>query len=448
MKFYGRSAELNIIDGWFKATKKGTLFTAITGRRRIGKTRLWLEASKTKENCLYLFCLPGPLKKTLEQIGSQLYELGFTAVPQNLTEFFKAVSVLLKKGTNLTIFFDEIQNLFIEEKGDLALFQRYIDEFKRESYPCQIVFCGSVQTLLHKIFFDEQSPLYGRLEHHIRLAPLGFYVLRDLFKDHGVHKPEDHLRLFSMFGTNARFYEILIQFNIFKVSVEELIEKSFVGLFGLFNDELNKMLLPELKKSSYVYTGILTALGKGIQDATEISNHAGITTSSLGNYLPYLIYDLDLIYKEIPVTEKPSSKNSRYVIKDPFILFWYRYMEKYRTLLELGQTHRVVHEIKVDLPNLEGRVLEMIFREKILADPPMSFDVAGSVFRNRQQIEIDFLLAGEKENRIHAYEIKRGKVDYNLEVNRLISKASRLHFKSIHLRNPQITGEILTLKDM
>ena len=40
--------------------------------------------------------------------------------------------------------------------------------------------------------------------------------------------------------------------------------------------------------------------------------------------------DLDLIHKEIPVTEKPSSKNSRYVIKDPFILFWYRYMEKYR----------------------------------------------------------------------------------------------------------------------
>ncbi len=448
MEFYGRKRELKIIDGWFKAARKGTLFTAIIGRRRIGKTRLWLEASNRKKHCLYLFCLPGPLKKTLEQVEPQLYEIGFTSVPQNLTDFFKAVTLLLSKGTALTIFFDEVQNLFLEKRDDLALFQHYIDEFKRKSYPCVIVFCGSVRTLLHKILFDEQSPLYGRLDQNIRLEPLGFYVLRDIFKDHGIRKSEEHLRLFCMYGTNPRFYEILIQFDILKASTEEMIEKSWLDLLGLFNDELNKMLLPELKKFSHVYTGILSALGKGIQDATEIANQAGINTSSLGNYLPFLIDDLDLVYKEIPVTEKPSSKNSRYVIKDPFILFWYRYIERYRTLLELGQNRRVVREIKADLPNLEGRVLEMIFREKILADPPIEFDVAGSVFRNRQRIEIDFLLAGEKKNRIHAYEVKRGKVNPELEMNRLISKASRLNFKSIRLHNPQITGEILTLQDM
>ncbi len=104
MKFYGRKEEINIIDGWFKAASKGTLFTAIIGRRRIGKTRLWLETSKGKKNCLYLFCLPGPLKKTLEQIEPQLYEIGFTSVPQNLTDFFKAISVLLSKGSFLTTF--------------------------------------------------------------------------------------------------------------------------------------------------------------------------------------------------------------------------------------------------------------------------------------------------------------------------------------------------------
>jgi hypothetical protein len=78
----------------------------------------------------------------------------------------------------------------------------------------------------------------------------------------------------------------------------------------------------------------------------------------------------------------------------------------------------------------------------------MPFDVAGSVFRNRQQIEIDFLLVGEKENRIHNYEVRRGNVDHQLEVNRLTNKVARLHFKPIHLRNPQIAGEILTLEDM
>ena len=448
MKFYDREKELSIIDSWFRASKKGALFTAIIGRRRIGKTRLWLEASKKRKNCLYLFCLPGPQRKTFEQVEAQLYKIGFTSVPQNLTEFFKAVSLFLSKGKEITIFFDEVQNLFVEEKGELALFQHYIDKFKRKRYPSLIVFCGSVRTLLHTILFNEHSPLYGRLDQNIHLEPLGFYVFRDLFVDSGIHKPERHLRLFTMFGTNPRFYEILSQFDLLKARTEEILEKSWLGLMGLFSDELNKMLLPELKKLSHVYTGVLSAMAKGIQDANEIANQAGINTTSLGNYLPFLIEDLDLVYKEIPVTEKYNSKNSRYVIKDPFIYFWYRYVERNRTLLELGQTPRVIRHIMEDLPNLEGKVLEMIFREKILAKPPIEFDVAGSVFKNREGIEIDFLLAAEKENRIHAYEIKRGKIDRGTELNRLIGKAARLNFKSIHLHNPQITGDILTVKDI
>ena len=309
MKFYGRKKELSIISSWFKAVKKGALFTASIGRRRIGKTRLWMEAGKKKKNCLYLFCLPGLQRKTFEQADTQLYEIGFTSVPQNISEFFKAVSLFLSNRKELIIFFDEVQNLFLEDKGELALFQHYIDEFKRKKYPCLIVFCGSARTLLHKILLDEHSPLYGRLDQNIHLEPLGFYVLRDLFVDSGILKPEAHLRLFTMFGTNPRFYEILLQFYLLKADTEEILEKSWLGLMGLFSDELSKMLLPELKKLSHVYTGILSAMAKGIQDATEIASQAGINTTSLGNYLPFLIDDLDLVYKEIPVTEKANSKN-------------------------------------------------------------------------------------------------------------------------------------------
>lgn len=448
MKFYGRENEIKIIKEWFKASEKGALFTSIIGRRRIGKTRLWLEATNKEKNCLYLFCLPGPVSKTFEQIESQLFQIGFASIPRDLTEFFKAVEALLKKKKHITIFFDEVQNLFLETKNDLALFQFYVDEFKRKGYPCLIVFCGSVRSLLHEILFEEHSPLYGRIDQQIPLAPLGFYVLRDIFLDQGIESPERHLRLYSIFGTNPRFYEILIQFDLLDSDLEYLLEKGLFGMTGLFSDELNKMLLPELKKLSPVYNGILMSVAKGMQDSTEIANQAGINTTSLGNYVPFLINTLDLIYKEVPVTEKSSSKNSRYVIKDPFILFWYRYVARYRTMMEMGQTHRIVRFIKQDLPNLEGRVLEMVFKEKILNSPPIEFDVAGSVFRNKQDIEIDLLLAAEKGNHIHAYEIKRGKVNKGAEIKRLIGKVARLDFKSIHLHNPEISGEVLTLNDL
>jgi hypothetical protein len=189
-------------------------------------------------------------------------------------------------------------------------------------------------------------------------------------------------------------------------------------------------------------------MAKGIQDATEIANQAGINSTSLANYLPFLLHDLDLVQKEVQVTERPNSKLTRYRIKDPFILFWYRYVQKNLALLELGQSGRVLQNIVDDLPNHEGRVLEMIFREKVLSNPPIDFDIAGSVFKNKEKIEIDFLLASQKSNRIHAYEIKRGRIDRKSELNRLIGKTARLNFKSIKLHHPQITGEVLNLQDI
>ena len=52
-------------------------------------------------------------------------------------------------------------------------------------------------------------------------------------------------------------------------------------------------------------------------------------------------------------------------IRDPFILFGYRYAKKNLARLELRQNSDMVRKIADDLSNLEGRVLEMIFREKI-----------------------------------------------------------------------------------
>lgn len=448
MIFYGRKTEIDIIKSWISATRKGTLFTSIIGRRRIGKTRLWLEGIHEAQNSLYFFCLPGPLKKTFEQADQQLYELGFTSVPQDLTKFFQAASLLLSKGKSLYIFFDEVQNLFLENDDNLFIFQQYIDEFKRRNYSCLIVFCGSVRSLLHKILFEENSPLYGRLDHNIHLNPLPFSTVKQLFIDNGIHKPAQQLRLYSMFGSNIRFYEILDQFDLLQATTGEILKKGWVGFTGLFSDELNKLLLPELKKLSTVYTGILSAIARGIQGANEIANQAEISTTSLGNYLPFLIDTLDLVSKDTPVTEKPNSKISRYVIKDPFIYFWYRYIERNKTLLEMGQIKSVVKRIATDLPNLEGRILEMIFREKILENPPIEFDIAGSVFRNKDQIEIDFLLANTVDNKIHAFEIKRGKVNKKTERNKLITKAARLNFKSANLRKPEISGTVFTLQDL
>jgi hypothetical protein len=76
IEFYGRDKELKVIDSWYEASRKGTLFTAIIGRRRIGKTRLWIEASNKKRNSLYLFCLPGPFVQPGMTVHGNVQQVG------------------------------------------------------------------------------------------------------------------------------------------------------------------------------------------------------------------------------------------------------------------------------------------------------------------------------------------------------------------------------------
>jgi len=108
-------------------------------------------------------------------------------------------------------------------------------------------------------------------------------------------------------------------------------------------------------------------------DWTQKFNWSPLDSKPSGNYLPFLLEDLNLVEIELQVIETTNSKISRYIFKDPFFLFRYRYVQKNMVLLQMGQTNRVVRKIADDLPNLEGRVLEMIIREKILARSPINY---------------------------------------------------------------------------
>lgn len=54
MKFYGRHSELQQIQSITKQSRDSGKMTVITGRRRVGKTLLSLEANRD-EKVLYLF---------------------------------------------------------------------------------------------------------------------------------------------------------------------------------------------------------------------------------------------------------------------------------------------------------------------------------------------------------------------------------------------------------
>jgi AAA+ ATPase superfamily predicted ATPase len=77
---------------------------------------------------------------------------------------------------------------------------------------------------------------------------------------------------------------------------------------------------------------------------------------------------LDLIEREVPVTEKmpEKSKSGLYRITDNFIAFWFKFVYPYRAYLEKGETEYVMSRIKEGfVQNYLSFVYEDVCRDKI-----------------------------------------------------------------------------------
>lgn len=74
----------------------------------------------------------------------------------------------------------------------------------------------------------------------------------------------------------------------------------------------------------------------------------------------------NLIVRERPIFAKPGSKkNVRYAIHDNFLNFWFKYIERNRSYIELQNYDDLLSLAMDDYPTYSGRILEKYFRQKL-----------------------------------------------------------------------------------
>jgi AAA+ ATPase superfamily predicted ATPase len=73
--------------------------------------------------------------------------------------------------------------------------------------------------------------------------------------------------------------------------------------------------------------------------------------------------EMDLVEREVPFGEPPrGSKRTLYRISDPFLRFWFRYVEPNRSRLETRQLDVVANEIAAAMGHHVGGVWEDLAR--------------------------------------------------------------------------------------
>lgn len=206
MKFYDREKELKILqDNWVKSERK-SLFTVVIGRRRIGKTALLLH-TQNSQRMLYLYVskdnehvLMEKFQHTAaESLGLQIY-----GRVETFAQFFETL-MKFGKDNHFTVVLDEFQNLLKVNPAIPSHIQDIWDRYHNDTH-VNLIACGSIFSMMHKIFDNDDEPLYGRKDCEIKLRPFRIAVIKEILGDYNNgYTPEDLLCLYMLTGGVAKY---------------------------------------------------------------------------------------------------------------------------------------------------------------------------------------------------------------------------------------------------
>lgn len=356
--FYNRQNELQTLENEY--SNKGSAFTVVYGRRRVGKTALISEYIKNKP-ALFIYATEANFLIQLENLKSQLLKLlGKPYLKDIKLESFEQLFALIGEyhfNDKLIIVIDEYQNLCKIDKAFSSSLQRIWDrELKDKNI--HLILSGSVISMMNSEVLDYTAPLYGRRTTNIHLKQLAFHYIKDFLPS---LDNEMQMNVFASFGTVPKYLELYDE----EQSFFDNIQKRILDKNAFLYSEGNFLLKQELGDIS-TYFSILETISKGETKIGSIASALQVPATYITRYLSKLI-DLDILVKEVPVTETNplKSKMGRYKFKDRFLNFWFYYVYKNYNHLEIGQTDIVLDEIKM---NFNDRFVSFAFEDFVLED--------------------------------------------------------------------------------
>jgi AAA+ ATPase superfamily predicted ATPase len=416
--FVNRESELTVLKREYE--KKESSFTVIYGRRRVGKTALIGEYIKGKP-AIYIYATERKLKEQLKQISRQVVEYIGKDYLENIefTDFEQLLQLLAEHigDRKLVFVFDEYQNLAQLDKSFSSMLMKVWD-LKLKSQNIHVILCGSVISMMYSEALSYSSPLYGRRTSNIHLKPLAFHHIGGFVK--GVSKI-DRMNIYASFGTIPKYLELYDD----RKSFLENIRDNILDKNSYLYQEVKFLLKEEISEPT-TYFNILEAISDGETKIGKIGSKLNVHSSYLTRYMRKLV-DLDIVEKEVPVTEKVPSKSKmgQYKIKDKFIKFWFYYVYRNYSYLEIGNVDYVMDEIKRTFnEQFVAFSFEDYVKELVTHDP---LEFLG--FRPRKigrwwdnSEEIDLVAIGDNSAAFIECKWRNQKVDYGV-YNNLTRKA-------------------------
>jgi len=418
MKFYNREKELKNLRDIELSSKVSSKMTVIVGRRRIGKTKLIQEAYKEK---VYLFVSKKNEALLCEEFIPIIQNSLDVKVFGQITKFKDLFEYLMElaKTQHFTLVIDEFQEFLQINDTIYSDMQNIWDNYKDNS-KMNLVLSGSIYSLMKKIFEDKKEPLFGRANNKIHLKPFTVDTIKEILQEnYPGFSNDDLLSFYILTGGVAKYVELLVDNQAFTL------EKQLDFIFdehSLFLEEGKNLLIEEFGKEYTTYFSILSLLASSKTARVEIES---ILNKNVGGYLDRLENEYSIIKKVKPIFAKEGSRTLRYEIIDNFFNFWFRFIYKYKSAIEIENYEYVKDIVNRDYTTYSGRVLERYFFEKLKLSN--QYSNIGTYWERGNECEIDIVAINDDTKTMLIAEVKRQakKIDINTlqeKANKVVSK--------------------------
>lgn len=418
MKFHNREKELQNLRDIEEASKESSKMTVVVGRRRIGKTTL---IKKAYSDRVYLFVSKKNEALLCDEFITIIQDVLSVKIFGEVKTFKELFEYLmeLSKTRHFTLVIDEFQEFLHINDTVYADMQNIWDSYK-DNTKINLVLSGSIYSLMKKIFEDKKEPLFGRANNKIHLKPFSVKTIKEILEENSpTYNADDLLSFYMLTGGVAKYVEIFVDNRAFTLEKQlELIFKEY----SLFLEEGKNLLVEEFGKEYTTYFSILSLIASSKTSRSELESILG---KNIGGYLDRLENEYTIIKKVKPIFAKEGSRTLKYEIIDNFFNFWFRFIYKYRSAIEIENYDYVKEIVLRDYTTYSGKFLEKYFVEQLKLS--YAYNDIGSYWERGNQNEIDIIAVNDEKKMMLIAEVKRN--PQKIELNVLEKKSSKLMAK-------------------
>ncbi len=373
----------------------------IYGRRRCGKSRLLREVLPADRAVYYV----GDDREGGLQRASLATEIG------RLLPGFDAVSYPdwdalfarwwreARPGTVLAL--DEFPSMVAVAPELPSLLQKHLD--RAADSGVHLLLSGSSQRMMQGLVLDRTAPLFGRAREILKISPLPAGWIEEALH---LKSPEQAVEAYSIWGGTPRYWELAGDHP----NLSEAIRSLVLSPMGVLHEEPSRLLLDDLRDTTQA-SSILSLIGQGCHRISEIAARLGKPATALSRPLQRL-QEMDLIHREQPFGEASrGGKRTLYKISDPFLRFWFRFVDIDRSRLGAGQVNAVAANIEKSLPHHIGGIWEELARASV-PHLPLGGKTWGLASRwwgaglDKKPLEVDLLAYSNDDRSVLVGEVK------------------------------------------